>query len=67
MAIPFSHFKSMGIFSDTQGQLTPQSVVRSGQNFEILRVLMNIVIICKYEKDWMKNSREKVVTQVLPL
>ena len=26
----FSHFKSMGIFSDAQGQLTPQSVVGSG-------------------------------------
>ena len=27
----FSHFKSMGIFPDAQGQLTPQSLVRSGQ------------------------------------
>ena len=27
----FSHYKSMGIFSDAQGQLTPQSLVRSGQ------------------------------------
>ena len=26
-----SHYKSMGIFPDTQGQLTPQSLVRSGQ------------------------------------
>ena len=25
-----SHYKSMGIFSDAQGQLTPQSVVESG-------------------------------------
>ena len=31
VATPFSHYKSMGIFSDTQGQLTPQSVVGSGQ------------------------------------
>ena len=23
----FSHYKSMGIFTDTQGQLTPQSLV----------------------------------------
>ena len=28
----FSHYKPMEIFSDVQGQLTPQSVVRSGQN-----------------------------------
>ena len=27
----FSHFKSMGIFPDAQGQLTPQSLVRSGR------------------------------------
>ena len=26
----FSHYKSMGIFQDAQGQLTPQSLVRSG-------------------------------------
>ena len=27
----FSHYKSMGIFPDAQGQLTPQSLVRSNQ------------------------------------
>ena len=27
----FSHYKYMGIFPDAQGQLTPQSTVRSGQ------------------------------------
>ena len=26
----FSHYKSMGIFPDTQGKLAPQSLVRSG-------------------------------------
>ena len=26
----FSHYKSMGIFPEAQGQLTPQSLVRSG-------------------------------------
>ena len=26
----FSHYKSMGIVPDAQGQLTPQSLVRSG-------------------------------------
>ena len=29
---PFSHYKSMEIVLDSQGQLTPWSVVRSGQN-----------------------------------
>ena len=28
----FSHYKPMGIFSEAQGQLTPQSVVQSGRN-----------------------------------
>ena len=35
----FSHYKSMGIFPDAQGQLTQQSLVRSGQilnSFEML-------------------------------
>ena len=35
----FSHYKSMGIFPDAQGQLTPQSFVRSGRisnSFEML-------------------------------
>ena len=35
----FSHYKSMGIFPDAQGQLTPQCLVRSGRitsSFEIL-------------------------------
>ena len=27
----FSHYKSMGFFPDAQGQLIPQSLVRSGQ------------------------------------
>ena len=27
----FSHYKSMGIFPDAQGQLTPESLVRSGR------------------------------------
>ena len=26
----FFHYKSIGIFQDAQGQLTPQSLVRSG-------------------------------------
>ena len=27
----FAHYKSLGIFPDAQGQLTPQSLVRSGR------------------------------------
>ena len=35
------------IFSDTQGLLTPQSVVKSGCNFYLIRALMVILVTCK--------------------
>ena len=113
----FSHYKPMGIFSDVQGQLTPQSVVQSSRNsnssklscmsslpasmkrirwktaekkwrhhfshhnpicyhgnqwlnlaeFELIQALMYVIITCKYEKDPIKNSREKVETSFFPL
>ena len=57
----FSHYKPMGIFSDFQGQ---QSAVGGPikPKFELVRALMHVIIACKYEKDQMKNSREKVET-----
>ena len=113
----FSHYKPMGIFSDVQGQLTPQSVVQSGRNsnssklscmsslpasmkmngrktaekkwrhcffiitqsvtmetsgwiwpnFKLIQALMYVIITCKYEKDPIMNSREKVETSFFPL
>ena len=35
----FSHYKSMGIFPDAQGQLTPQSLVRSGRISNLSKML----------------------------
>ena len=35
----FSHYKSMGIFPDAQGQLTPQSLVASGPNSNLSKIL----------------------------
>ena len=35
----FSHYKSMGIFPDAQGQLTPQSLVESGPNSNMFEIL----------------------------
>ena len=35
----FSHYKSMGIFPDAQGQLTPQSMVESGPNSNLSEIL----------------------------
>ena len=38
VATTFSHYKPMGIFSDVQGQLTPQSVVQSGRNSNLSKL-----------------------------
>ena len=35
----FSHYKSMEIFQDAQGQLTPQSLVESGPNLNLSEIL----------------------------
>ena len=35
----FSHYKSMGIFPDAQGQLTPLSLVESGPNSNLSEIL----------------------------
>ena len=35
----FSHYKSMGIFPDALGQLTPQSLVESGPNLNLSEIL----------------------------
>ena len=35
----FSHYKSMGIFPDAQGQLTPQPLVRSGRISNSFKIL----------------------------
>ena len=39
METPFSHYKSMENFLDAQGQLTPYSVVQSGQNLNMSEIL----------------------------
>ena len=51
----FSHNKSMGIFPDAQGQLTPQSLVRSGR------------ISNSYEMLWMSSlpaSMKKIRSKI---
>ena len=34
----FSHYKSFGFFPDAQGQLTPQSLVKSGPNSNLSEI-----------------------------
>ena len=63
----FSHYKSMGIFPDAQGQLTPQSLVRSGRIIELVRDIMDVLVTCKYEEDPIKNEGARVDTTFSPL
>ena len=63
----FSHYKSMGIFPDAQGQLNPQSLVRSGPNFKLVRDVMDVLVTCKYEEDPIKNEGARVDTTFSPL
>ena len=62
----FSHYKSMGIFPDAQGQLTPQSLVRSGR-FELVQDIIYGLVTFKYEKDPIKNEGARVFTSFSPL
>ena len=58
----FSHYKSMGIFPDAQGQLTP-----IWPNFELIRDVMDVLVTCKYEEDPIKNEGARVDTTFSPL
>ena len=51
----FSHYKSMGIFPDAQGQLTLKSLVRSSRIWNSL--YMDDLVTCKYEEDLIKNEK----------
>ena len=53
----FSHYKSMGIFPDAQGQLSP-----IWPNFELVRDVINVLITCQYEEDLIKNRCTRVFT-----
>ena len=63
----FSHYKPMGIFSDAQGQLNPQSVVQSGKNSNSSELSCMLSLPASSIKYRIKNSREKVETLFSPL
>ena len=46
----FSNYKSMGIFLDAQGQLTPQSLVRSGRISNSLLMLYMVSLPARIKK-----------------
>ena len=57
----FYHYKSMGIFPDPQGQLTPQSLVRSGRISNSSEMLW----MSSYEEEPIKNEGARVVTTAI--
>ena len=57
----FSHYKSMGIFPDAQGQLTPQSLVRSGRISNSSEMLWMSSLPASM-KNPIKNEGARVVT-----
>ena len=46
----FSHYKSMGIFPDAQGQLTQQSLVESGRNLNSSEILWMFSLPARIKK-----------------
>ena len=51
-------------FSDTQGQLTPQSVVGIWLKFKLIQAFMVILVTCKNEEDPIKNEGTRVLTRL---
>ena len=46
-------------YSVVRGQIWP--------NFKLIQALMYVIIVCKYEKDPIKNNRDKVATPFFKL
>ena len=67
MAKPFFPLKVYGDFFRRSRAANSAVGGRFWPNFELLRALMHVIITCKYEKDRIKNSREKVATRFFPL
>ena len=56
---PFLPIITLSVTMETSGWIWP--------NFKLIQALMNVIITCKYEKDPIKNSQEKVETSFFPL
>ena len=62
----FSHYKSMVIFRDAQGQLTAKALVRSCR-ISNSSDMLDILVTCKYEEDPIKSEGARVFTTFSPL
>ena len=54
----------MGIFSNAQGKLTPQSLVEILLKFELVRDIIDVLVTCKYEEDPIKKEGARVLTRL---
>ena len=63
----FSHYKSMGIFPDAQGQLTPQSLVRSSRISNSSEMLLMFSLPASMKKIRSKMKVATVFTTFSPL
>ena len=61
-----SHYKSMGIFQDAQGQLTHKSLVGSCR-ISNPSEFMVVLVTCKNKEEQIKNEGARVVTRFSPL
>ena len=59
----FSHFKPMGNFLDTQRQLTPSSVVRSGQNSNSSEILCMSLLPASIKRIGSKATIFPIISQ----
>ena len=50
----FSHYKSIGIFSNAQGQITPQPDVRSGRISNSSELLCKLLFLASMERIQLK-------------
>ena len=62
----FSNYKSMVIFPDAQGQLTPQSLVRSGRISNSFEMLWIFSLLESMKKIRSKNEGARVFTTFSP-
>ena len=54
---PFSHYKSMGNFSDPQGHSVGSGPI--WPKFKLFRDFMPVLITCKFEKNLIKKQQRK--------
>ena len=63
----FSHYKSMGIFSNRSREANSAVLGPIWPNFELVRDHMDVLVTCKYEEDPIKNEDARVDTTFSPL